>query len=179
MSIERMQYLLAQITSKYFAFATVVWANGAEVKAKVPFVTLKLGDPKRTARYLVNEYGERYYQMSCTLEVNLYTEGAKVGMTYMNTAVPDLIDFANYMESDAVTERFSIEDMSIIFNTVRDLSELVDARKYQYRAMAEFTLSFVTMADNIYGVSGNEGHSGGDGSNLSQNEIPVIEEVEI
>lgn len=179
MNIVTIQHVLAQITARYFAFATVVWANGTEVKAKVPFVTLKLGDPKRTASYLVNENGERYYQMSCVLEVNLYTEGAKMGMTYMNTAVSDLIDFANYMDSDATTESLSAENMTIIFNTVRDLSELADSRKYRYRAMAEFTLNFVTMADNIYGVSGNEGYSGGDGSNLSQNEIPAIEKVEI
>ena len=65
----------------------------------------------------------------------------------------DLDEFIRFLDSPKITDITSGSDVTIVFNPpVRDLSELIGDTKFNYRSMAEFTVSFTDKASGEYGV---------------------------
>lgn len=160
MTTEEAQLKVEELVRRYFAGATVRWCETNQVKPPYPFVALKLTDvshflhPDESGEI---ETSQRYY---CTgrIVLNLYTGGRKgaekPGMSAppsRNTAVSDLQRFARYLGSDAGQDFLGEHDICLQEEgrTV-DISALLNDAKYEYRAMQEFSISFV---DDVYGHS--------------------------
>lgn len=188
MRLEEVEDVLYGITSKFFTGATVIWSEQINTKPPLPYVTLKVGGVQRTAFPIINEDGTRYYPCSTVAEINLYTKGKPVTVrenatgNYANTAVSDMIDFFNFVESDNVTDLLAMNGMDIsLIQPVRDLTDLQNDSRYRYRAMAEATVSFAMEADGPYGVGGiaAPNSSGGGTAEMAKAVFDTIEEVEI
>ena len=108
MNLKEIKKTLTYITSMFFAGASVIWAEQINTKPVPPYVVLKFGSVQRTAFPAVNEDLDRYYPCSTTVEINLYTKGKPIDIeenvtgNNINTAVSDMLDFFNFIESDTV-----------------------------------------------------------------------------
>lgn len=189
MNLTEVQERLYDAAIQFFTEATVIWAEQIGSKQEPPYVTLKMGSLSRTAFPVENEEGVRSYQCSTTVEINLYTrgqpvtEGASVTGNCINTATADLMEFSNYLESEAVTDFFTGYGISVsLMPPVRDLTALQNDSKYRYRAMAEYTVTFVEEAGGRYGLSGMSkvpNSSMGGTEEMVKEPIGVIEDFEL
>ncbi len=162
MNQTELRALLYEETSKFFTGARVIWAEQINTKPKPPYVTLKLGSIGRTVFPLGDENDERAYASDTILEVNLYTNGREIqvgpNMTgnFVNTAASDMMEFANFLESEGETMVFALANVSIMLKEkVRDLTELMNESRFRYRSMAEFDITFIQDASGRYAISGN------------------------
>lgn len=186
MTLGEVKQLLYEVVAMYHPGATVVWEKTKGVTPKPPYITLGYSNLNRSGSPLLDDDGEhRYYNYSFTFEINLYTVGKEiqvegVGTVYENTAVEDMEEFIRFLDSDGMTDRLSEKDVTIVMNPpIRDLSELIGDTKFNYRSMAEFTVTFVGSADGTYGVADSTvpNPSGGGLAEFTEAEISVIEKV--
>lgn len=189
MNLEAVKEILYDITTMFFAGATVIWSEQTNTKPPLPYVTLKTGAVDRTSFPIINKDGGRYYQCSTTLEVNLYTKGRPVTLngketgSFANTATSDLMDFFNFIDSDNIIDVIAVKGMDVsLIPPVRDLTELQNDSRYRYRAMAEAKVSFAEEADGPYGIRNMPSvpnSSGGGTAEMAEAETNTIEKVEI
>ena len=190
MTLEEVKEKVCEITELYFTGAVVLWAELANTKPPLPYVTLKLGQIDKAAFPIEEdtEERERSYQCSTLLEVNLYTRGKpvaageNVASGYSNTALSDLSGFTNFLESEEITDRLADRDIGIsLMPPERDLSFLENETSYRCRAMAEYVVSFVMEADGAYGIGGRQvpDFSGGGTKEMADTPIEPIKEVQI
>lgn len=189
MSIEEVRQTLYDTVSDFFVGATVIWAEQVITIPSFPYVTLKIGPLQRNAFPIFKDDFTRYYLCSVTAEINLYTQGKKIETkgnalaNYANTAISDMTDFFNYLESEIITDMLAGKGIDIsLIPPVRDLSELLNDSRYRYRAMAEATISFALEADGMYGISGMAAapnSSGGGTQEMVDIDYVPIEEAEI
>ena len=181
MTLAQVREALYDVIAPFFAGAEVYWAEQVRTKPEPPYVTVKLGDVRRRA-FPVAESGGRCYHCETVMEINLYTTGKAVTVAEnatgnrINTAASDLLEFSAYLESYAVTDRLEKNLLGVSLNPpVHDLTGLENDRTYRYRAMAEYTVTFVQEAGGWYGVTP------GDAAPVEMSETPVeiIEEAEI
>lgn len=168
-NLNEIKNAIYDVVSGYFSGASVIWAEQINTTPPLPYVTLKMGGVGRTRVPVEDkdDFNHRYYPSSTTLEINLYTAGKPVtagdgtedprtmGFTdnYVNTAVSDLTEFFNYLESEYTTDYLTGKGIDICLNPpVRDLTSLQNNRSYRYRAMAEAAVSFSWEANNAYGI---------------------------
>lgn len=189
MNLNQVKDTLYDVVAQFFQGATVIWAEQLGTKPKLPYVTLKLGTIQRKAFPVEDpDYG-RFYHCSTIAEVNLYTQGQPITVgtnvtgNYANTAASDLLEFSNYLESDAVVDLLEGPGIDVSLNPpVRDLSQLENDSKFRYRAMAEYTVTFVEQADGRYGIGGMPAvpnYSGGGTKPMVEEETEPIEDIEI
>ncbi len=169
MNLNEVKDVLYDVASGFFAGASVIWAEQNNTTPPLPYVTLKMGGVGRNRAPVEDkdDFNHRYYPSSATLEINLYTAGKPVaagdgtedpgtmGSTdnHVNTAVSDLTEFFNYLESEYTTDYLTGKGIDICLNPpVRDLTSLQNNRSYRYRAMAEAAVSFPWEANNAYGT---------------------------
>lgn len=188
MDQEEVKEALYDIVAMFFHGAAVIWAEQINTLPALPCVTLKMGGMQRSAFPLVDEDGSRYYPCRTTAEVDLYTRGKPVtvgdGVTgnHANTAVSDLMDFFNFVESEEITDRMAGKGIEItLIPPVRDLTVLMNDSRYRYRAMAEAAVTFAHEADGAYGIGGIQvpSHSGGGTAGMAGTGIAAIEGVEV
>lgn len=189
MILEEVEKQIYEVIKSYFAGATVLWTELGNTKPLLPYVTLKLGTIKRAAFPIEEEETEereRSYQYSAILEVNLYTKGRPAVMgkatTYINTALSDLMQFSNYLESEYITDLLSDNGIGIsLMPPERDVSFLEKNNDYRYRSMAEYAVSFVMKAEGAYGIGGREmpNASGGGTKELADTLIEAIKDIQI
>ena len=191
MNLEDVKEVLYDVSAQYFAGASVIWTKQSATKPKPPYVTLEIeGGINRAAFPVTDEDGNICYQCSTRLEVNIYTKGRPVIIeshvtgNYANTALNDMSAFANYMESEAVTDFLAENGMAIsLMPPVRDLTGLENENtSYRYRSMAEFTVSYTEDANGMFGIYGTApvpDYSGGGTQEMADTPIEAIEEVEI
>lgn len=182
MTVREAKNHFKDITQKYFTGAKVGFPNqSANVKRKSPYVCLTPGSPARDlfpVQRMVNDRLVSYYQTRLPFQVDLYTNGAdgEPGpdgfVEVEDTAVDDLTDFVDYLESIYVTHWCDRIDASITINgPVRNLTGLVTETDYQFRAMVELVFCYVHKAVGHTGIQGEDSiiHPGvepptGDGS---------------
>lgn len=189
MNLTEVQERLYDAAVQFFTGATVIWTGQVGTKPDPPYVTLRMGSLSRTAFHVEDEEGVRSYQCSTTAEVNLYTggqpvtEGAFVTGNSINTATADLMEFSNFLESEAMADFFTGYGMGVLLMPpVRDLSFLQNDSKYRYRAMAEYAVTFVDEAGGRYGLSGMAkapNSSMGGTEEMVKEPIGVIEDFEL
>ncbi len=163
MTLEEVKDSLYDTVQKYFEAGTVIWAEHGNTVLLRPYMTMKMNAVSRAAFPIEEEetiLRQRAYQCSSILEVNLYTKGKAVtteeGMTAgcINTAVSGMGRFSNYMESEYITDLLAGQGIAVsLMPPVKDLSFLENENAWLYRAMAEYSVSFVMEADGAYGIS--------------------------
>lgn len=162
MTLNELQEYLLDIASAYFTGATVVWAQEKVVKPKPALVTLRTGNvsrPLQPITEVIDGVPCGYYPSRVTLEVNVFTKGRKYkpveGKTAAqeNTAVNDLVDFVNYLNSPYMIDECYILDIAITpMGAVSDASTLINDATWDYRAMAEFSVDFMQIAVGATGI---------------------------
>lgn len=130
-----------------------------------------------------------YYNCSMRFEINLYTAGMPLTgdkdaiYAYENTAIEDLEEYTRFLDSEAVTDQMARAGIAILLaSPIKDLSELIGDTKFNYRAMAEFVVTFVEMASGRYGVGSDAtapNPSGGGKPEYADAKNYEIREVEI
>lgn len=189
MNLAEVKERLYDLTSKFFYGATIIWTEQINTKPPLPYVTLKCGNINRNAFPVVDGDARRTYHEKTILEVNLFTKGQPItigeGITgnYVNTATSDLMEFANFLESEEMTDVIAGYGMDVtLMPPVRDLTDLQNDSKYRYRAMAEFAVSFTQEASGPYGIGGMPmipNSSGGGKKDMVEAESHAIESIEI
>lgn len=190
MTFGEVKQILYKTVVSFHQEAIVVWVKTKGVTPKPPYITLGYDNLERSRFSLSdNEGRHRYYNYSFGFEINLYTTGKEIEIdgtvtgAYENTAVEDLEEFTRFLDSDEMTDQLSEQGITIIMNPpVRDLSDLIDDIKFNYRAKVDFTVSFIGKADGRYGVSGNkEFHnpSGGGTEKYSKAKDLYIKKVKV
>lgn len=189
MNLAMVKEVLYDIASMFFQGASVIWAEQMNTKPVPPYVTLKVSNMNRTHFPLIGEDGNRYYPCSTTMEINLYTKGKPITRqenatgNFMNTAVSDLNDFFQFVESDEITDLLAEKGMEVsLIPPIRDLTALENDSRYRYRSMAEATVSFPQEANGPYGVGGMldvPNYSGGGMAEMAEAKSSVIESIEM
>lgn len=187
LTLEQVKEKLYDLTEMFFRKATVIWEEQAATKPKLPYVTMKVSGIDRND-FPIEDSDERAYICQTKLEINLYTKGKpiKIGKNEtgncINTAMSDMMQFCDFVESDYGTDFMCRNDISIeLAPPIRDLSELQNGAFYRYRSMAEFDVSFTEHAMGKYGVLGFElpDSSGGGSEEMSDADTETIERAEI
>lgn len=189
MNIIDVKEKIYDLVSMFFRGATIIWGEQVNTRPAPPLVVLKCGAVNRNTYPVVDDNLTRIYHGNMILEVNLYTKGQPIKVedgvvgNYINTATSDLMDFANFLESDEITDVIAGWGMSIYLNPpIRDLTDLQNDSRYRYRAMAEFTVSFAQESSGPFGLRGGllyPNSSGGGTEEQAMAEDYVIEKVEI
>lgn len=191
MTVEELRDVLWNIVSEYFEGAVVRWSETKGVKSTKPLITLNLNNIVPTQHYINDEEnGEQIAvkPFSASLEVQLFTHGRRRtdsnGNTYYtNTAVSDMVAFAHYMQSDFVSEWCDHYNIALRTDSpVNDISAVVDTA-YEYRAMQQYIVSFLSESRGKAGVSpfGEEftpTASGGGTQQLAAQRTGVFENVD-
>lgn len=165
MTVRETKRHIENITKKYFTGAVVGFSNqSANVKRTSPYVCITPGSPTRDqfpVQRMVNDRMVSYYQTRLPLQIDLYTNGAEGSpgtdgfVTMEDTAVDDLTDFVDYLESLYVTHWCDRINASITVNgPVQQLTGLVTDTDYQFRAMVELVFCYVHKAVGYTGIQG-------------------------
>lgn len=165
MTVREAKRHIENITKKYFTGAEVGFSGqSANVKRTSPYVCITPGSPTRDqfpVQRMVNDRMVSYYQTRLPLQIDLYTNGAEGSpgadgfVTMEDTAVDDLTDFVDYLESMYVIHWCDRINASIIVNgPVQHLTGLVTDTDYQFRAMVELVFCYVHKAVGYTGIQG-------------------------
>lgn len=173
-----------EIVSGFFQHANVVWAEQGNTKPPVPYVTMKLGRISRPRDYVGGEDGPMK-DVTVPLTIDLYTKGRPVTLqkgkttVYEDTALDDMNDFVNYLESEGVS--LKLFDLGMRFdlsNDILDLSFLENSTQFQYRAEAVFRIQFRELMDGLYGTLQMNSEINPSGGGIEDRPLSVIDEVE-
>ena len=188
MMLDIVRERLYELTARFFAGASVLWAEQVNTQAALPYVTIKLGAVRRRAHSVDDPSVGPCYHCETVAEFNLYTQGRAIPVdgkatgNFINTAVSDLLEFAEFMESPGGIDMLTRPPIGVMLKgEIRDLSFLENDRKHRYRAMAEFDVSFVENTDGWYGIFGASvpNASGGGTETMASEIIERIEEAEL
>lgn len=194
MTIRDVRNAIQYITSKYFAGATVVWAQTNMTKPKPPFITLQLGDVRRATwpdKVVVNGIQTYYYPSQVQLTVNLFTRGAKImrdGETVAreDTSESDMLGFVNFVNSDYFIAWENTQDLYIYPSApVRNLTELINDTNWEYRSMVELTVAYTESVSGAAAVWNDPSGgweptpSGGGSQELADETTGYFEQVDI
>ena len=166
MTQNELKQKLYDLVSEYFGSATVMWGKVRVVNPAVPQIVLTMGAVIRHYAPITrwaNGVLVNGYPSNTKLQVDLYTKGAPIqtspGVTaaYENTAVNDLTDFVNYLDSANIDEWSERHDVSILCRQVMDLTELINGTTWDYRAMVELEIGFTQTAVGHTGTMYEEG----------------------
>lgn len=146
MRVSRAKELFRSLTAQYFAGAEVTFTRQSRVaKPQTPLVTITPGNVKRPLAPVYKEVnGEMvgYYQSRISMQVDLFTNGLPVvddetGQTvaYENTAMDDMLAFADFLNSQYAIEWCHSHDVAISFDgDAQDLTGLVNDNNYEFRS---------------------------------------------
>ena len=149
---------LYDLVAVYFASldpGNIVWGKTKPLKPNSPMVSLGLAQvqrPYRPARQYVDGVIPDSYPSSTILRIDLFTKGApttdKPNVTAQNenTAVNDLSDFANFLNSVYVDHWCGNSGVSLRARTVQDLTAINNETSWQYRALLEIDVGFMQNA---------------------------------
>lgn len=131
------------------------------MRPQSPLIALTAGSvtrPYQPITQTVDGVPVNCYPSKTTIQVDLFTKGEKltdensVTAVMENTAVNDLTDFLNFLNSAYVDDWSTLNDVSILANTVQDLSQLINDTVWDYRAMVELEIGFTQAAVGYTGT---------------------------
>lgn len=146
MRVSQAKELFRSLLSGYFSGAEVTYTRQSRVaKPKVPLVTITPGNvrrPRDSVSEMVDGTSVAYYQSRISMQVDLFTSGKPVidedtgaAVAYENTAVDDMLAFADFLGSQYVIEWCRDHDVSILIDgDVQDLTGLVNDNNYEFRS---------------------------------------------
>ena len=154
------------LVREYFGGATVTWGMTKGVSPSVPQVVLNMGAINRHYQPLTGQVGGvamACYPSQTVLQIDLYTKGAAIlsgagiAAAYENTAVNDLTDFLNFLNSPHIDVWSDRHDVSLLCRSINDLTELINDTTWDYRAMLEIEIRFVQRAVGHTGIMSEDG----------------------
>lgn len=147
---------LIDLARLYFPEPTVIeWGKTKQVNPDSPF--LMLTAVSATRHYLPIELVRngvitQSYEVTAMVQVDLFTKGAEltdgeyvIGANE-NTAVSDLSDFLNFLNSQFVQDWCHAHNIAIHCDDVNDLTALVNSTSWDYRAMTELEIKYMQTA---------------------------------
>jgi hypothetical protein len=183
--------ILFEMTKRYFVGATVVWGQSKMVKPAGNLIVLRFGATTRNLFPLLEFEStmKTSYQMSTVFEVNLFTGGMKSSASpgrlapKINTAGGDMLDYLNYVGSPFNTDWLAEYDICLLpKGDVQNLTAIINGISWEYRAMAEFDVTYRQTALGAYALGPESGAwqmtaSGGGSEDLADAETGYFESV--
>lgn len=163
MRLTTVKELFRALTERYFAGANVVFAKQSRApKLELALVTLTFGNAKRawdSIRYEVDGTTVAAYPSRISVVVDLFTHGAPVldeegkPFAYENTAMDDMLSFADFLGSQFVIDWCNRNDLSLLIEgDPQDLTGLVNDNNYEYRSRLNLWINFTQEAVGYAGV---------------------------
>lgn len=157
--------LFCQLAESFFENYNVIFANQSRIaKPQIPLIVLSPGNVHRPqAENSITENGiiHGYYMSRMPIVVDLFTNGKPLtdenGKTvaYANSAMDEVLAFADYLNSPKCVAWSNANDVSILVETdAQDLTGAVNDSNYEYRARLEVSVSFTQERDAINGDVG-------------------------
>lgn len=146
MRVSQVKELFRQLVKTYFANATVTYTRQSRAaKADLPLVTITPGNVKRPLHpvYEVQDGVQvGSYLSRISMTVDLFTHGTPVTddetgetVAYGNTAMDDMLAFADFLGSQFVVEWCDSNDVSVLIEgDVQDLTGIVNDNNYEFRS---------------------------------------------
>ncbi len=153
--------LFRYITADFFSGYMVIFTNQSRIaKPSIPLVTIQPGNVKRpnAANYdVVDGVMIGYYLSTITFTVDLFTNGTPITngdgriVAYENTAMDEILAFANYLNGIKCVALCNANDVSIMIESdAQDLTGIVNDNNYEYRARLEVLFSFTQSTNPVY-----------------------------
>ena len=146
---------LYDLVAVYFASlktqGNIVWGKTKPVNPGSPMIALATTDiirPARPARRYIDGVPHDSYPSKTMLKVDLFTKGATttdepgVMARNENTAVNDLTDFVNFLNSVYVDHWCGLTGISLRPFPVQDLTAIANDTSWAYRALLEVEVGF-------------------------------------
>ncbi|MBR3973001.1 MAG: hypothetical protein IKJ99_03475 [Oscillospiraceae bacterium] len=157
MRLSTVKELFLALTQRYFASANVAFTRQSRAaKPDLALVTLTFGNVKRSwdsARYQVDGQTVAAYASRVSVVVDLFTHGAPVlddngkPFAYEDTAVEDMLAFADFLGSEFVINWCNRNDLSLMIDgDIQELTGLVNDNNYEYRSRLNLMLYFTQQA---------------------------------
>lgn len=155
MRVSQAKELFRQLTKSYFAGATVTFARQSRAaKTGLPLVTITPGNVKRPLHpvyKVLDGIQVGNYLSRISMSVDLFTNGAPViddetgeTVAYENTAMDDMLSFADFLCSEYAIEWCSRNDVSILIEgDAQDLTGLVNDNNYEFRSRLNVMFYFM------------------------------------
>ncbi len=146
MYVSQAKELFRQLTKSYFAGATVAFARQSRApKNQIPLVTITPGNVKRSLHpsyKILDGIQVGVYPSRISMTVDLFTNGAPViedetgkVVAYENTAIDDMLAFADFLGSQNTIEWCNRNDVSILIDgDAQDLTGIVNDNNYEFRS---------------------------------------------
>lgn len=157
--------LFRQLAEGFFEGYVVIFSNQSRIaKPKVPLVVLTPGNISRP-QAANNEIDDGliigHYLSKMPIVIDLFTNGTAVvdnygnTVAYSNSAIDEMLDFANYLNSPKCVSWCNTHDVSILIETdVQDLTGIVNDNNYEYRSRMEVLFYFTQKTDQTIGDMG-------------------------
>lgn len=158
MRVSQAKELFCSLTAQYFAGAEVTFTRQSRVaKPQIPLVTITPGNVKRPLAPVYKEVDGvmvGYYPSRISMQVDLFTHGQPVTddatgkiVAYENTAMDDMLFFADFLNSQHTIEWCHKHDVSILIDgDVQDLTGLVNDNNYEFRSRLSVLFFFTQRA---------------------------------
>lgn len=172
------------LVQSYFQSAIITWANEVSIKKKPPQITLQLGNVRRSTfpidQSQVDGKVVRYYPSTVMLNINSFIIGnGAANESQDNTAISDLNEFINYIDSPEVVDTLYQAGLSFsITGPIQDVPKLLGTTHYEYRAMVELQIDFTQEVNGRYSLGHPSSELVFDTRNETWVEPPTIPEME-
>ncbi|MGL5433806.1 MAG: phage neck terminator protein [Lachnospiraceae bacterium] len=158
MRLEDLKEYTYTLVHSYFQHAIITWAEEISTKKKPPQITLELNNLTRSTHPIDEQYSEdeviRYYPSTIMLTMNTYIIGAGDTLeSPSNTAVADLNEFWNYIDSPEMVDVLCQAGLSFsVSMPIQGVPKLLGTSDYEYRAMATFQIDFTQAICGMYSL---------------------------
>ena len=158
MRVSQAKELFRSLAAEYFVNAEVTFTRQSRVaKPQIPLITITPGNVKRPLAPVYKEADGAWighYLSRISMQVDLFTHGLPVvdeesGRTvaYENTAMDDMLSFADYLNSQHAVDWCHRHDITIVIDgEVQDLTGLVNDNNYEYRSRLSVLFYFTQKA---------------------------------
>lgn len=146
MRLSELKERMRELTKSYFPNSTVIFANQSRSpKPEIPLIVLAFGNARRPlfpVIDIVDGHTTHNYATSIPVVIDLFTNGAPVVnpstgklVGYEDTAVDDMLAFADFINSDHTQDWNREHDIAILIDgEILNLTGLVNDNNYEYRA---------------------------------------------
>lgn len=168
MRVNKVKELFHKLTEEYFSAATVVFANQSrQPKGDLPLVVISCGNvnrPQHITRDNVDGTLVGNYQSRLAVTVDLFTKGLPIidentGKTvaYADSALDDILAFADFIGSEYATEWCDAYDITISLDgDAQNLTGVVNNSSYEYRSRLSFFVYFTQKTIDSAAVASEE-----------------------
>ena len=191
MTIADAKAKMLELVSTYFGDGHVFFAGAKMARSVEPYVTLQITGFSKGSSDIrtvneTDEYTRSFSMITANCQIDLYTKGRNLALAgeyeeFDNTALEDVEDFDQYIDSDFSLELQSQLGMSVIRDgDIQDTSALVNDSTYQYRATVKYNVEFWDGSFGYKGQNDKDLPNSSHGGSMDMEYSPmVIEDVDV